>query len=106
MRDGGGKGRGKLLYFHRVKVLVGGRGESLTLTINVSHTPLLVLKRRIQFLLITNWRRYGSHFWPKGERGGGEREIKLIWAKPGIALYLLCNIILLKMFFNRYRTEF
>ena len=61
---GTGKGRGKLLYLYRVKV--SGGGESLTLAINASHTPLSVLKRRIQFLLITNWRMYGSHFWPRG----------------------------------------
>ena len=91
-----GEGRGENFYTFIGSKLWWGEGENLTLTINASYTPLLVLKRRIQFLLITNWRRYGSHFWPKGERGGGEREIKLIWVKPGIVLYLLCNIILLK----------
>ena len=69
---GRGEGeRGKLLYLYRVKV---SRGGSLTLTINASYTPLLVFKRRIQFLLITNWRRYGSHLWPRGGWRGGEGE--------------------------------
>ena len=73
MGRGRGRERGKLLYLYRVKVSGGGgEGESLTLTINASYTPLSVLKRRIQFLLITNWRMYRSHFWPKGRMG--ERE--------------------------------
>ena len=73
--DGRGeRGReGENFYTFIGSKLVGGGGEreSLTLTINASYTPLLVLKRRIQFLLITNWRMYGSHFWPKGRMGRG-----------------------------------
>ena len=71
---GRGEGRGENFYTFIGSKLVGGGGGSLTLTINASYTPLLVFKRRIQFLLITNWRRYGSHLWPRGGWRGGEGE--------------------------------
>ena len=49
-------------------------GESWrSLTINATHMPLSVFKRRIQFLLITKLRKYGSHFWPRGEGKVGNK---------------------------------
>ena len=73
-----GSGKGENFYtFIGSKLVEEGEGENLTLTINASYTPLLVLKRRIHFLLITNWRRYRSHFRPKGRMGGEGESGKL-----------------------------
>ena len=58
--------------FHFFFFLGGGEGWR-GLTINAPHTPLSVFKRRIQFLLITKLRKYGSHFWPRGEGKVGNK---------------------------------
>ena len=59
---------GEAFYFF---FFLGGGWRGLT--INTPHTPLLVLKRRIQFLLITKLRKYGSHF--SAKKGGESGEL-------------------------------
>ena len=85
---------------------MGGGGEPdsdhqciLYTSISSQKTDPISLDHQLEGVQVT--------FLAKGEDGrGGEREIKLIWVKPGIVLYLLCNIILLKTFFNQYGMEF
>ena len=41
-----------------------------------------------------------------GQRRREKWEIRLNRIRLGIVLYLFCNIILLKVFFNQYRMDF